>query len=35
MLVKVQFRKEISLQVFISRKIYTENEFYEIIRCVE
>lgn len=27
MLVKVQFRKEISLQVFISRKIYTENEF--------
>lgn len=26
MLVKVQFRKEISLQVFISRKIYTENE---------
>ena len=27
MLVKVQFRKEISLQVSISRKIYTENEF--------
>jgi len=27
MLVKVQFRKEMSLQVSISRKIYTENEF--------